>query len=139
VAEYDKFLPDRSSLDQPFWDATSAHTLHLQRCDRCQSFRFIPSEVCSQCHSEEFTWSPVSGLGSVYTYTVVHRAPTPAYQRDVPYSIVHVALVEGPRMIGNLVGCDPAHVYIGMPVEIAFEDVLPDLTLYRFRPARQAQ
>jgi uncharacterized OB-fold protein len=38
-------------------------------------------------------------------------------------------------MIGNLIGCAPDRVQIGMPVEIVFEDVLPDLTLYRFRPA----
>jgi uncharacterized OB-fold protein len=136
VAGYDKFLPDESPLDQPFWDATRAHTLLLQRCDECRSLRFIPSEICSVCHSEEFAWSPVSGRGSIYTYSVVHRAPNPAYQRDVPYTIVHVTLEEGPRMIGNLVECSPDAVRIGMPVEVIFDDVLPDLTLYRFRPVR---
>jgi len=139
VHGYDKFLPDRSPLDEPFWAATSAHALRLQRCDTCGSFRFIPSEICSECHSEEVTWSLVSGLGSIYTYTIVHRAPTPAYQRDAPYVIVHVTLSGGPRMIGNLIGCDPYQVQIGMPVEIVFDDVLADLTLYRFQPARQSE
>ena len=70
----------------------------------------------------------------MYTYTVVHRAPTPAYQADVPYVIAHVTMDEGPRMISTLIECDTAKVEIGMPVEIAFDDVTDDVTLYRFRP-----
>jgi uncharacterized OB-fold protein len=37
-------------------------------------------------------------------------------------------------MISTLVGCEPGSVEIGMPVEIVFDDVTPELTLYRFRP-----
>jgi uncharacterized OB-fold protein len=135
---YDKLLPDESSLDAPFWAATAAHELRLQRCDTCEAFRFIPSEICSRCHSESATWTRVSGFGRIFTYTVVYRAPTPAYQRDAPYVIVHVDLTEGPRIIGNLVGCPLDQVCIGMPVEVAFEDLDLDgsgITLYRFRPA----
>jgi hypothetical protein len=135
MAQYEKFLPDRTALDQPFWDATLAHELRLQRCDDCHAFRFIPSEICSRCYAETFTWTPISGQGSVYSYTVVHRAPNAAYQRDAPYVIVHVTLAEGPHMIGNLVDCELDRVTIGMPVEVHFEDALPDLTLYKFRPA----
>ena len=36
--------------------------------------------------------------------------------------------------ITNLVDCEPGAVAIGMPVEMVFEDVTPDVTLYRFRP-----
>ena len=78
----------------------------LQRCDRCGRFRFIPSELCT-CGSAQYTWTPIAGTGEVYTYTVVHRAPTPAYQADAPYVIAHVTMDEGPRMISTLVGSDP--------------------------------
>ena len=135
--EYDKLLPDQSPLDEPFWAATAVHELRLQRCDTCEAFRFIPSEICSHCHSESATWTRVDGSGRIFTYTVVHRAPTPAYQRDAPYVIVHVDLTEGPRMIGNLIGCPVDRVSIGMPVEVVFEELNLDqsrLTLYRFRP-----
>ena len=139
---YDKFLPDESPLDEPFWAATAVHELRLQRCDTCGTFRFIPSEICSHCHSESATWTRVSGCGRIFTYTVVHRAPTPAYQRDAPYVIVHVNLTEGPRMIGNLVGCPVDGVSIGMPVEVVFEDLDLDdgpLSLYRFRPTATSE
>jgi uncharacterized OB-fold protein len=133
MADYEKFLPEYTPLHEPFWSALRQHRVDLQRCDRCRRFRFIPTEACS-CGSAEYTWEPIAGTGEVYTYTVVHRAPTPAYQADVPYVIAHVTMDEGPRMISNLVDCNPASVAIGMPVEVVFDDVTPEVTLYRFRP-----
>jgi uncharacterized protein len=130
---YDKFVPEITPLHRPFWDAVKSHRVDLQRCDECGRFRFIPTELCP-CGSASSTWTTIAGTGQVYTYTVVHRAPTPAYQADAPYVIAHVTMDEGPRMISNLVGCDPAEVEVGMPVEVTFEDVTDELTLYHFRP-----
>jgi len=44
---------------------------------------------------------------------------------------------EGPRLMTNLVGIepDPARLRIGMPVEVAFDDIAPEFALPRFRPA----
>ena len=39
-------------------------------------------------------------------------------------------------MMTNLVDVDPAEVRIGMPVELAYEDVNDEVTLPVFRPAR---
>ena len=137
MTDYDKFTPEIPPLHEPFWAALREHRVLLQRCDRCGRFRFIPSELCT-CGSAQYTWTPIAGTGEVYTYTVVHRAPTPAYQADAPYVIAHVTMDEGPRMISTLVGSDPAAVTIGMRVEIVFDDVTPDLTLYRFRSVETA-
>jgi len=133
MADYEKFLPEITPLHEPFWSALREHRVELQRCDRCGRLRFIPSELCP-CGSAEATWTPIAGTGEIYTYTVVHRAPTPAYQADAPYVIAHVTMDEGPRMISTLIDCDPSSVVIGTPVEIVFDDVTPELTLYRFRP-----
>ena len=78
----------------------------------------------------------MSGRGTIATFTVVHRAPTPAYQAEAPYALAYVELDEGPRMPARLVDVDPATVEIGMPVEVVFDDVDDDLTLYEFRPVR---
>jgi hypothetical protein len=45
-----------------------------------------------------------------------------------------VELEEGIRLISNIIGCKPEQVQIGMPVELAFEDVTPEFTLHRFQP-----
>lgn len=131
---YEGFRPDVTPLDAPFWEALRRHELVVQRCDECGQPRFVPSERCRHCGSASATWTPVSGDATVYTFTIVHRAPTPAYQADAPYAIAYVELAEGPRMPARLVDVDPDTVAIGMPVEVVFDDVDDDLTLYRFRP-----
>jgi uncharacterized OB-fold protein len=130
---YDGFEPEIPPLHEPFWDSVKAHGAQLQRCDSCGRFRFIPTELCT-CGSAASTWTPIAGTGQVYTYTVVHRAPTPAYQAKAPYVIAHVTMDEGPRMISHLVGVEPEQVTIGMPVRLGYDDVTPELTLYHFEP-----
>jgi hypothetical protein len=64
---------------------------------------------------------PVSGRGSVFTFTVNRYVYNPAV--PVPYVIAIVELVEqvGLRITSNLVDCDVDKVYIGMPVVVTFE------------------
>jgi uncharacterized OB-fold protein len=137
MAEYAKFLPpqDMPEFHRPFWDSIKAHAAKIQQCSGCRRFRFIPTEICAFCHNPHYEWAPISGSGEVYTYTVVHRAGTPAYQADAPYVIAHVTLPEGVRMSSNLIGIKPEEARIGMPVKLVYEDVTPDHTLYKFAPA----
>ncbi len=134
MTAYEGFRPDITPVHAPFWDALRRHELVVQQCAACGRLRFVPSELCPHCYSAHATWSPVSGRGRVYTYTVVHRAPTPAYQAEAPYALAYVELDEGPRLPARLVDVDPHTVEVGMPVEVVFADVAPDLTLCRFRP-----
>ncbi len=131
---YEGFRPDVTPLHAPFWEGLRRHELLVQECGACGRLRFVPSELCPACYSANVAWSRVSGRGRVYTYTVVHRAPTPAYQAEAPYALAYVELDEGPRMPARLVDLDPAAVEVGMKVEVVFDDVGPDLTLARFRP-----
>jgi hypothetical protein len=133
--EYQGFRPEVPAWHAPFWEALRSHRLVLQRCDGCGTHRFVPGEMCAHCYSRRLTWTPVSGRGTVYTHTVVRRAPTPVYQSQAPYVLAEVELAEGPRMTSTLVGVEPEDVRIGMPVVVLFDDVAPDLTLYRFTPA----
>jgi uncharacterized OB-fold protein len=131
---YEGFRPDVTPMEAPFWAALQRHELVVQQCGSCGRLRFVPAELCSHCYSSAATWQAVSGRGTIATFTVVHRAPTPAYQAEAPYALAYVELEEGPRMPARLVDVDPAKVTIGMPVEVVFDDVDDDLTLYRFRP-----
>lgn len=64
---------------------------------------------------------PVSGRGTVFTYTVNFHRFNP--QVPIPYVIAIVELVEqsGLRLGANIVDCDPDSVACGMPVEVRFE------------------
>lgn len=134
MADYEKFLPEIPELHAPFWESIRQESVRLQKCDECGRFRFIPSERCP-CGSTAATWTPIAGTGEVYAFTVIHRAPTPAYQAEVPYVIAHVTIDEGPRMIATVVDCEPDDVHIGMPVRLVYDHVTPEVSLYRFAPA----
>jgi uncharacterized OB-fold protein len=45
-----------------------------------------------------------------------------------------VELAEGPRMTTNIVA-PPENVRVEMPVQVFFDDVTPDHTLVKFKPA----
>jgi uncharacterized OB-fold protein len=135
---YEKFLPeDIPEWQRPFWDSLRQHAIRVQRCTACGTYRYHPKETCPRCHSRAAAWTPIGGDGEIYTFTVVRRAPTPAYQADIPYVIVHVTMAEGFRIIAGLTGIDPAKVRIGQPVVLAYEDVTPEWTLIIFRPPRE--
>jgi uncharacterized OB-fold protein len=131
-----KFVPEGvPSWHQPFWDSLKDRNVKVQKCDSCGKFRHVPKEICAYCFSTAFSWAPISGRGVVYTYTIVHRSPTPAYQEDAPYAIVHVEMEEGFRMIGTITGIGPESVAIDAPVRVVYRDLDPDWTIVEFAPA----
>ncbi len=58
---------------------------------------------------------------------------SPQFADVVPYSPVVIELEEGVRMVSWLVDVAPADIRIGLPVEVVFEDVTPEVTLPKFR------
>lgn len=69
------------------------------------------------------------------SWTVVHKAWFPAFQDDIPYNVVQVELAEGPRLTANVVEVENEQLRIGMPVEIVYDEVTPEITMPRFRPS----
>ena len=132
MSEYAKPLPKPTPTSQPFWDAARRHQLSLQRCAACKKFIYYPRERCPHCFSDKLGWESVSGRGKVYSYTVVRRASSRAFGE--PYVLAIVELDEGPRMTTNIVAA-PESVKVGMPVAVHFDDVTPDRTLVKFKPA----
>ncbi len=136
MSAYTKPLPQPNEVSQPFWDAAKRHELQIQRCNACGTHIFYPREACAECLSPDLIWIPVSGKGTLYSYTIAQAPTHPAFAEDVPYVIAIVELEEGPRITTNLVGCQPDQVTIGMPVVASFEEVTPEMTLVKFRPGQ---
>ncbi len=130
---YDKPLPTPTALSEPFWEGTKQHKLLLQRCRACGAFRWTPQYLCRDCYAEEYDWVETSGRGKVYSYTLIHRAQTPAFT-EVPYCEAVVQLDEGPLMLTDIEGCPVETVYVDMPVKVHFEDATDEITLYKFYP-----
>jgi uncharacterized protein len=132
MSEYVKPLPKPTPTSRPYWDAARRHELSLQRCAACRAFIYYPRERCPHCFSDRLSWERVSGRGKVYSYTVVRRASSRAFPE--PYVLAIVELDEGPRMTTNI-DAAPENVKVGMPVTVQFDDVTPEHTLVKFKPA----
>jgi uncharacterized protein len=128
--------PERSPETDPFWSATAEGRLVLPNCDDCAAAIWYPRTLCPICGSTSVTWVEASGQGTIYSYTVMHRGPG-RFRDVVPYVVAYVELAEGPRVLTNIVNCDPDRVHIGQSVSVAFFDTGEGSALYRFEPGEQ--
>ena len=100
----------------------------VARCSRCGTFSIPPDIVCPHCHSTvtpTFAFEPVSGRGSLRSWTVVRQSFLPGFDDDLPFVLVDVELDEQAdlRMIGRLLDGPDAALHLGDRVVVAFEDI----------------
>jgi len=137
----EQVLPAPAPFVQPeikaFWEGTTRGELLLPRCLDCSALVWYPRPFCSACGSLRVEWTPASGRGTIYSFTVNRRgaADLPAYRQAGVYVLAYVELAEGPRIMTNIVDCDPDSVRIGQAVEAVFHDTGEGSALIRFRPA----
>lgn len=113
-----------------FWRGIAADELLLERCRSCSAVVWYPRGFCPSCGSG-VTLEPASGEGAVYSFSVVHRGAG-EYRGCEPYVVAYVELDEGPRILTNVVGCDPDSLVIGARVRVVFDHGPDGSALYRF-------
>ena len=98
----------------------AGRALMIQRCVACRRWSYPQAALCSSCGSE-LAVEPVSGAGTIFTFTVNHHAFHPTL--PVPYviAVIELAEQEDLRIVANIVGCAPEDVAVGMAVRAAFE------------------
>ncbi len=116
-----KPLPPVNPDSAAFWDGCAEGELRLQHCTGCGALQFPPRARCLGCGAADLDWETVARHGRIYSFTVVHRAPIPAFKADVPYVLALVEFDRRARAMMNVVGCEPDEVHIGMSVDIEFE------------------
>jgi uncharacterized protein len=129
---YEKFLPEPSEVSKPFWDACKAHELKMQFCTGCGSWIWYPRALCPGCGKRDMIeWRKLSGKGTLYSFTVIRQVidNSPAFQKDIPFVIGLIDLVEGPRIYSNVKGED---LKIGDSVQVYYDDVTADFSLPKF-------
>ena len=135
MSEYAKPLPRPTTATQPFWDGCRRGELLLPWCLACGRPHFFPREFCPLCLATTLEWRRASGRGRVWSHSTVRLSFWGrAFDDALPYVVAIVELDEGVRLVSNVVGCPPDQVHIGLPVEVVFDAVTPELTLPRFRP-----
>src|ERR1700722_7005783 len=128
-----KPLPHLAEKNRPGGGGLYRHDFYIQRCGDCGDTRYYPRALCTSCMSSKTEWVKCSGRGKVYTFTATYQNQAPGFRESLPYIRAFVELDEGLKMLTNLVDRAPEQVKIGMPVEVVYEDVTPEVTLAKFR------
>jgi uncharacterized protein len=113
--------PPLTERTAKYWQSGADGVLRIARCQSCGWYLHPPRPVCPQCRGREVRFEPVSGRGTVYSWTINRYQWNP--DMAPPYVLAEVELPEqaGLRILTNIIGCEPAAVAIGMSVTVAFE------------------
>jgi uncharacterized OB-fold protein len=122
------------SCTQAWWDATRDERFLLQRCARCAHVQFYPRAICTSCGATDLLYEDASGRGTIVSFTIVRRAPHPAF--TPPYLVALVRLDEGPVTMCNLVDVAPEDVRCDMAVTMTWEALPDGRKLALFTPTR---
>jgi uncharacterized OB-fold protein len=126
-------LPAITPENAFFWRAGAAGVLRFMRCQACGHYIHPPLPICPLCKCREVHDEPVSGKGSVLTFTINRQV----WERglEAPYVIAIVGIDEqsGLRLTTNIINCGSDAVFIGMRVRVLF-DHREDVWLPLFEP-----
>lgn len=116
-------LPEANEEDGPFWQHVRQGRLHFQCCEDCGRFTHPPTLHCACCGSPRRGWQPAPREGTVYSFTVIHRASHPALRDDLPYNVVLLAFDEcdGVRLVTNAVDVACEDLRIGLRLGVFIE------------------
>jgi uncharacterized protein len=134
-----KPTPEPDDVTAFYWRGAAEGTLLVLRCEACGYLSHPPDVACARCGAAALEAAPMSGYGTVYSFTIVRQAFDPAFLDEVPYVVALVELDEQPGLLllVNIVDTDIDAVDIGLRVEVTFEDrhghVVP-----QFRPSDHA-
>lgn len=131
--------PPPSVIDDAteFWDATAQGRFQVGWCARCRAWFWPPNRVYCPGGGHPAGLAEASGIGSVYSWTVIRRGAGP-YAAQAPYVLAYVELAEGPTMLTNLIDVKPESIRIGMSVQVTLVPTgdASSPALPRFRPAQ---
>ncbi|WP_430402429.1 Zn-ribbon domain-containing OB-fold protein [Hyphomonas sp.] len=138
-----KPLPRINETTRAFWEGCRQHELRIQKCSKCDTFRFPPQHMCRACSSDQSEWTTVSGTGAIYSYIIpTNQSPgeLPARGFEYPFAVVLVELdgTGGVRIASNVIDCELSDIAIGLRVEPHFEDINDEISLPKFRLADRA-
>lgn len=103
-----------------FWEGVKRRELLFKWCGDCARAWHPRRIVCPQCSSLELGWKAASGKGKVYSYSEVHRAPTPEFAKGAPYTVGLVETVEGVHFFCRIVGEGGASIAVDAPAALDF-------------------
>jgi hypothetical protein len=114
-------VPRPTPEDREFWTGAHRGELRIQRCTRCRKHQHYARMLCSHCGYETLEWVTASGLGTVYSFTVIRQNGVPPFNERLPFVVATVDLdEEGARLIAAMPDVDPQAARVGMRVRATF-------------------
>jgi uncharacterized protein len=129
-------MPEPTPVTQPFWDALRRHTVVIQYSPSSDQYVFYPRALAPGTLADDLEWREISGMGTLYTFTIADRPTAPPWADSLPQLLAVVEWDEGPRLSTEMVNVDPGDLFVGMRVSPVFCDYPDDaITLLRYEPA----
>lgn len=129
-------VPRPTNEDREFWAGARRGELRIQRCGDCGRHQHYPRLLCSHCGSESVAFVTASGLGTVYSFTVIRKNGVPPFRERAPFVVAAVDLDEaGARMLATMPSLDPSAARIGMRVRAVFRVADDDIAFVDFEAA----
>ncbi|WP_433521439.1 Zn-ribbon domain-containing OB-fold protein [Nocardia pseudovaccinii] len=88
----------------------------LPACGDCERVHYPPRVLCPYCGATALSWRQLSGLGTVYSASVL------VPREGESYCVALIDLDEGPRLMSNVVGVSPSGVEIGDRVRVVIAE-----------------
>ena len=134
-----KPTPEPDDVTAFYWRGAAEGTLLVLRCEACGYLSHPPDVACARCGAAALDPAPMSGFGTVYSFTIVRQAFDPAFLPEIPYVVALVELDEQPGLLllANIVDTDIDAVDIGLRVEVTFEE-RDGYAVPQFRPSDHA-
>jgi uncharacterized OB-fold protein len=97
--------------------ADSTSPLLIEHCDECAQWVHPAAGECRECGGP-LQAKPVSGHGTVFTYTINHHPYNPEIATPYVIALVELSEQSGLRVAANIVDCEPDSVACGMTVAL---------------------
>lgn len=128
-------VPHPTPEDREFWEGARRGELRVQHCTSCDKHQHYPRMLCSHCGRATLEWITASGLGTIYSYTVIRQNGVPPFSERVPFVVATVDLDEdGARLLAAMPEAHPGGVEIGMRVRAVFRPASDDFGFVDFAP-----
>jgi len=155
MTTFERPMPVKTPTTAPFWDALAQHRIVIQYSPSTESYVFYPRVRAPRTLADDLEWREISGMGTLYSFTVARRPVGLHFADAVPQLLAIVEWDEGPRFSTELVNVDlggsarldggeaklgPSHkprdLVVGMRVQPVFCDYPDhDVTMLRYEPA----
>lgn len=132
-----RLLPELTAENRAYWTGGAVGELRIAFCDACDHAIHPPQLICPFCLGRSLTTRPLSGDGTLYSWTINRQQWSPDIPAPFALGVVDVDGAPGVRITAQLIDVDLDAIGIGDRVQVAFEQVGP-VWFPIFRPLVQA-